>query len=112
MTNLNSAIEREETPHTTNSTQNNTLNVNPHINIVYRRRAESVIRDRSIDPQSRAVIRYALETNDPWLSELMRRLKLVKAPSTRLISRKNRQQHQRLRTRESRILGRDDLSRW
>ena len=29
--------------------------------------------DRTIDPESRAVIRYALETNDPWLAELVRR---------------------------------------
>ena len=29
--------------------------------------------DRSIDPQSRAIIRYALEVNDPWLAELVRR---------------------------------------
>ena len=29
--------------------------------------------DRTIDPQSRALIRYALETNDPWLAELVRR---------------------------------------
>ncbi|HEX6045625.1 MAG TPA: hypothetical protein VFZ22_14125 [Pyrinomonadaceae bacterium] len=28
--------------------------------------------DRSIDPESRAVIRYALETNDPWLAKLVR----------------------------------------
>jgi hypothetical protein len=32
-----------------------------------------VLNDRSIDPQSRAIIRYALETNDPWLAELVRR---------------------------------------
>ena len=37
-----------------------------------RRRAESVLNDRSIDPQDRAVIRYALETNDPWLAKLVR----------------------------------------
>ena len=29
--------------------------------------------DKSIDAQSRTVIRYALETNDPWLAELVRR---------------------------------------
>ena len=29
--------------------------------------------DRSIDAQSRAIIRYGLETNDPWLAELVRR---------------------------------------
>ena len=28
--------------------------------------------DASIDPQSRAIIRYALETNDPWLARLVR----------------------------------------
>ena len=80
MLNLNSAVEREETPHATNSTQNNnsTGNNTPGFNrciaVAYRRRAESVIGDKSIDPQSRAVIRYALETSDPWLAELLRRV--------------------------------------
>ena len=37
------------------------------------RRAQSVLNDRSIDPESRAIIRYALETNDPWLADLVRR---------------------------------------
>ena len=36
-------------------------------------RALSVLNDRTLDAQSRAVIRYALETNDPWLAELVRR---------------------------------------
>lgn len=35
-------------------------------------RAQSVLNDTSIDPQSRAIIRYALETNDPWLARLVR----------------------------------------
>jgi len=74
MLNLNSAVERDETPDTTNSTQNDTLKVNRCISVAYRRRAESVISDRSIDASSRAVIRYALETNDPWLAELVRRV--------------------------------------
>ena len=30
--------------------------------------------DKSIDPQSRAIIRYALEVNDPWLARLVRRV--------------------------------------
>lgn len=30
--------------------------------------------DKSIDPESRAIIRYALEINDPWLAELVRRV--------------------------------------
>ncbi len=38
-----------------------------------RRRAQSVLNDRSIDPQWRAIIRYALEINDPWLADLVRR---------------------------------------
>lgn len=29
--------------------------------------------DRSIDPQWRSIVRYALETNDPWLCEIVRR---------------------------------------
>ena len=38
-----------------------------------RRRAEAIISDRSIDPEQRAIIRYALEINDPWLAKLVRR---------------------------------------
>ena len=38
-----------------------------------RRRAEAILNDRSIDAQSRAIIRYALEINDPWLAKLVRR---------------------------------------
>lgn len=38
-----------------------------------KQRALSVLYDTSLDAQSRAVIRYALETNDPWLAELVRR---------------------------------------
>jgi hypothetical protein len=38
-----------------------------------KQRAEAVINNRSIDAQSRSIIRYALETNDPWLAELVRR---------------------------------------
>ena len=38
-----------------------------------KRRAQAVLNDKSIDAQSRGVIRYALETNDPWLAELVRR---------------------------------------
>jgi hypothetical protein len=72
--NHSSAAEREETPHTINSTQQNGSNANRCINVAYRRRAESVISDRTIDAQTRALIRYALETSDPWLAELVRRV--------------------------------------
>jgi hypothetical protein len=37
------------------------------------RRAQAVLNDTSIDPQSRAIIRYAMERNDPWLARLVRR---------------------------------------
>ena len=76
MLNHSSAAEREETPHTNNlnQNQNDTPGFNRCIAVAYSRRAESVINDRSIDPQTRALIRYALETNDPWLAELLRRV--------------------------------------
>ena len=67
MANHSSATARSETPHV-----NNTSNTN--ISNALKRRAQSVIRDRSIDAQSRAIIRYGLETNDPWLTELVNRV--------------------------------------
>jgi hypothetical protein len=57
MSNLSSARLREETP---------------HLSDALKRRAQSVINDKSIDSQTRAVIRYGLEINDPWLPELVR----------------------------------------
>ena len=51
-----------------------TVRETPHVNQPsLKRRAQSILNDRSIDPQSRAIIRYALEINDPWLAELVRR---------------------------------------
>ena len=60
-----SATVREETPHV----------IEPTITIsdAVKRRAQSVINDRTIDPRWRVVIRYGLETNDPWLADLVRR---------------------------------------
>lgn len=57
MLNLNSARLRDETP---------------HLSDALKRRAQSVINDKSIDAQTRAVIRYGLEVNDPWLPALVR----------------------------------------
>jgi len=54
------------TPHTIKSTQTT-------INDALKRRAQSLINNKSIDTQTRAVIRYGLETDDPWLPELVRR---------------------------------------
>lgn len=36
-------------------------------------RARAVLNDESIDARSRAILRDALKTNDPWLAELVRR---------------------------------------
>src|SRR5688572_15852361 len=55
MSNLNSARLREETP---------------HLSDALKRRAQSIINNKSIDAQTRAVIRYGLEINDPWLPQL------------------------------------------
>src|SRR6476469_9018156 len=66
MTTHGSAIPRAETPHETETTQIT-------ISDALRRRAQAVINDTSIDPQWRTIIRYALEINDPWLADLVRR---------------------------------------
>lgn len=59
-----SAPERHATPHATN----------PTISDAIRRRAQSLIKDRTIDATNRDFIRYALATNDaPGLAELVRR---------------------------------------
>ena len=72
MLNHNSATEREETPHSTNSTQKKSSNRKQTISADVKRRAESLVKNKSIDPQSRVAIRYGLEINDPWLPELVR----------------------------------------
>ncbi len=67
MANHGSATVREHTPHANRVSRSNTI-----INAL-KRRAQAVLNDESIDPKSRAIIRYALEKNDPWLAELVRR---------------------------------------
>ena len=58
-----SATAHEETPHETQTT----------ISAALRRRAQSLINDIWIDPQWRSIIRYALETSDPFLADLVSR---------------------------------------
>jgi hypothetical protein len=58
---------REHTPHSLNS--NNQI-----ISDAVKRRAQSVVNDKSIDAETRAIVRYALEINDPCLPELVRRV--------------------------------------
>jgi hypothetical protein len=67
MANDSSATVRHEAPHTNRTTRTATI-----MNAL-KRRAQAVLHDTSIDPQSRAIIRYAMEINDPWLVELVRR---------------------------------------
>lgn len=66
MANHSSATTRSEASHVTRPTRTNTI-----MNAL-KRRAQEVLNDSSIDPQSRAIIRYALETNDPRLARLVR----------------------------------------
>src|SRR5690349_7199287 len=54
------------TPHVNRTSRTNTI-----VNVL-KQRALAVLNDESIDPQSRAIIRYAMEINDPWLAELVR----------------------------------------
>lgn len=67
MTKHSSATARDDAPHVLETSRTNTI-----INAL-KRRAQAVLNDTSIDAQSRAIIRYGLETNDPWLAELVRR---------------------------------------
>jgi hypothetical protein len=67
MANDSSATLRHEAPHVNRTTRTATI-----MNAL-KRRAQAVLNDTSVDPQSRAIIRYALEINDPWLAELVRR---------------------------------------
>ena len=64
---IHSSATVRETPHVNQTTRTKTI-----INAL-KRRAQAVLNDQSIDPQTRAIIRYGLETNDPWLAELVRR---------------------------------------
>ena len=67
MANDTSATVRHEASHANRTTRTaTTMNA-------LKRRAQAVLDDTSIDPQSRAIIRYAMEINDPWLAELVRR---------------------------------------
>jgi len=46
----------------------------PHLSAAIKERAQSLKNDKSIDWTSRAFISYGLETDDPWLPELVRRV--------------------------------------
>ena len=53
--------------------------------------------DKSLDPRSRAILRYALETHDPWLAKLVRRADedeaIVEAPDFEETPERNNDDH-------------------
>ena len=65
MTSHSSATVRE-TPHVRLSRTNTIMNA-------LRRRAEAVLNDKTIDQQTRTILRRAMEIHDPWLARLVRR---------------------------------------
>lgn len=67
-----SATAHSDTPHVPETSVLELSRTNTIINAL-KRRALAVLHDESLDAQSRAIIRYGLETNDPWLAELVRR---------------------------------------
>jgi len=82
MASHSSATTREQAPHAPHATHATHASQTPYAKRTTRtatlmdaltRRAQSVLNDISIDAQDRAIIRYALETHDPWLAELVRR---------------------------------------
>lgn len=86
-------------PHPINSNQNQS------ISDALKRRAQSVINDKSIDAETRLIIRYGLEINDPCLPELVRR---VDAGENILDNLNISQNHRR----KDRNTSRDNLSQW
>ena len=66
MTTHSSATAHQDTPHETQTT-------NITVSDATKRRAESVINDKTIDSQWRTIIRFALELNDPFVGELISR---------------------------------------
>lgn len=67
MTTDTSATVRHEAPHANRITRTATI-----LNAL-KQRAKALLNDTSIDPRSRGIIRYAMEINDPWLAQLVRR---------------------------------------
>ena len=61
------SVTAHQTPHINRTTRTTAI-----FNVL-KQRAQAILNDTSIDAQSRAIIRYGLETNDPWLAELVDR---------------------------------------
>ena len=77
MASHSSASVRE--PHVNQNNRTNTSNQTRHttrtntIVNALKQRARALLNDKSIDVRSRAILRQALERNDPWLAQLVRR---------------------------------------
>ena len=73
-----SATTRQRTPNVKQTTKPGPSTNRPTgtatINDALKRRAQALIDDKSITAQNRAIIRYGLEVNDPWLAELVGRV--------------------------------------
>ena len=96
-----------------NSTQQDGSNANRCISIAYKRRAMSVLNDKSIDADSRSLIRYALAPNDPWLAELVRRADAGESlVGTVDFSQDPQTSDDDFEVEKIEGLGRNDLSRW
>ena len=65
MTKDSSAPTREETPPATGTTKT------ADIISALKTRTQSILNNPSIPPENRALLRYALEVNDPWLAKLV-----------------------------------------
>ena len=76
MTTHSSVTTCEEEPHVNQTTRTNTI-----INAL-KRRAQAVLNDKTIDAQTRAIIRQALETNEPWPAHLIKRADASQTPET------------------------------
>jgi hypothetical protein len=63
-----SASTREETPHQNTLTQTRTVSDQ------LKRRAQSILNNKLIDGETRAIVRYSLETNDVWLAHFVERI--------------------------------------
>lgn len=72
MTIHGSASAREQSPHANEHVNQTTKPA--IIDPALKRRAQAIVNDKSIDPESRAIIRFGLEINDPWLPELVQRV--------------------------------------
>ena len=80
MLNDSSASVREQSPHAnthlteTTKPETNFTDSRPNNVDALKERAQAIVNDKSIDPDSRAIISYALQIDDPWLPELVRRM--------------------------------------